>query len=80
MYKVYIPVMTFSVYICQGIKEELPALKTVFMHRYKDYIEKRGGRLMAATKNNTDNMMINRTVITRKQNGKENNSKGVLSD
>ena len=35
--------------------------------RLEDYIEKRGGRLITATKSNTDNTMISRTTITRKQ-------------
>ena len=39
----------------------------VSMQRLEDYIQKRGGRLIPATKNNTDNMRTNRTTITRKQ-------------
>ena len=38
----------------------------------EDYIEKHGGRLITATrKNNTDNMKINWTEITRKQKWEE---------
>ena len=32
----------------------------------EDYIEKHGGRLITATRNNTDNTRINRLEITRK--------------
>ena len=51
-------------YMCQGKKEEenFPAMT----HRYHDskiYIQKRGGRLIVAIINNTDNMKINRTEI-----------------
>ena len=34
--------------------------------RLEDYIEKRGGRLITATRNNTDEAKTNKTVITRK--------------
>ena len=33
----------------------------------KDYIENHGGRLITATRNNTDDMRTNRMEITRKQ-------------
>ena len=33
-----------------------------------------------AIKNDTDNTMANRMTITRKQNGKKNNSLGTLND
>ena len=46
----------------------------------EDYIEKRRGRLVIATRNNTDNTRNNRTTITRKQKWEENNSMDVLSD
>ena len=36
-----------------------------------DYIEKRGRRLISATRNNTDNTSINRREITRKQKWEE---------
>ena len=35
--------------------------------RLEDYIEKSRGRLITATRNNTDNTKTNRTEITRKQ-------------
>ena len=42
------------------------------IQRLEDYIEKRGGRkLITVTRNNTDNMRINRTEITRKQKWEE---------
>ena len=47
------------------------------IQRLEHYIEKRGGRLIADTRNNTDNTRIDRTKITRKQNGKKNNSMDV---
>ena len=37
----------------------------------EDNIEKHGGRLITATRNNTDNTSINRTKITRKQKWEE---------
>ena len=37
------------------------------IQRLEDYIQKREGRLMTATRNNTDSMKTNRTKITRKQ-------------
>ena len=39
--------------------------------RLEDYIENRGGRLITATRNNTDCTNINRTKITRKQKWEE---------
>ena len=36
------------------------------IQRLKDHIEKRGGRLITATRNDTDNMRTSRTTITRK--------------
>ena len=40
--------------------------------KLEDYIKKsRGGRLMTATRNNTDNISINKTKITRKQKWEE---------
>ena len=49
------------------------------IQRLEDYIQKRGGRLITATRNNTDNMTTNR-IITRKQKWEKNNSMDVLSD
>ena len=42
------------------------------IQQFEDNIQKRGGRLMTATRNNTDN--------TRTKNGKKNNAIDVLSD
>ena len=50
------------------------------MQRLGDYIEKCRGKLITATRSNTDKTRTNRTTITRKQNGKKNNSMDVLSD
>ena len=50
------------------------------IQRLEDYIEKYGGRLITATRNNTENTKSNRTEITRKQKWEENNFMGVLSD
>ena len=36
------------------------------IQRLKDYIQKHGGRLITATRKNTDNSRTNRTTITRK--------------
>ena len=47
--------------------------------RLKDYIEKYEGGLITAIRNDTDNTMDN-GMISRKQNGKKNNSRGVLND
>ena len=48
--------------------------------RLEDYIEKHERGMIRAIRNNTDNTIVNRMTITRKQNGKENNSMGVLND
>ena len=37
------------------------------IQRLEGYIQKRGGRLITATRNKTDNTMTNWTIITRKQ-------------
>ena len=37
------------------------------IQRLEDYIKKCGGRLITATKNNTDYTSVNRTKTTRKQ-------------
>ena len=60
----YIPEMTLTDYICQKKKEEdLPALA----HQYNDR-EKRGKRLITATRNNTDNTRTIRTTPQRLRN------------
>ena len=50
------------------------------IQRLEDYIQKHEGGLITATRNDTDNTMDNRMTKTRKQKGKENNSKDVLND
>ena len=55
-----------------SIEDSVDAL----IQRLEDYIQKRDGRLITAIRNDTDNTMDNRMIITRKQNGKENNSMG----
>ena len=54
-------------------EEDLPALKTVLTHRYNDsdYIEKHEVGLITVIKNDADNTVTNRMIITRKQNGKK---------
>ena len=41
------------------------------MRRPENYMKKRGGRLIKATRNNTNNTRITRTKITRKQKSEE---------
>ena len=41
------------------------------IQRLKDYIQKRGRKLITVTRNNTDNMKTNRTTINIKQKWKE---------
>ena len=41
------------------------------IQRPGDYIEKRGGRLITATKNNTNDTKTSRTTINRKQKWEE---------
>ena len=51
------------------------------IQRLEDYMKMHGGKLITATKNNTDNTRTNRTTITRKQKWeKKNKSMDVLSD
>ena len=38
----------------------------VSIQRLEDYIKRRGGRLITATRNNTNNTSINKTKINRK--------------
>ena len=52
----------------------------ISIQRLEDYIEKHERGLIIAIRNNTDNTIDNIMTITRKQNGKENNSMGVLND
>ena len=41
------------------------------IQQLKDNIKKHGGRLITATRNNTENTCINRTKVTRNQNEKK---------
>ena len=79
----YIPEMTLTNYTSQEKKEEEDSVD-VSIQRIEDYIKKRGGRLITATRNNTDNMRTNRTTINRKQKWKEKqlygHFKGLISD
>ena len=60
-----------------SIEDSVDAL----LQQLEDYIEKKnGGRLITATRNNTDNTWTNRMEIIRKQSGKKNNSMDSLSD
>ena len=43
----------------------------VSIQRLKDYIERRGGRLITTTRNNSDDTKISRAEITRKQKWEE---------
>ena len=43
----------------------------ISIQRLEDYIEKRGGRQITATKNNTNDTKTSRTRITRKQKWEE---------
>ena len=46
------------------------------IQRLEDFINKRGGRLITATRNNINNTIINRITITRKQKFDENQMYG----
>ena len=48
------------------------------IQRVEDYIQKRGGRQITATSNNTDNTRTNKTTITRKQKWEEKQLYGRL--
>ena len=62
--------MLLTVNMCQEKEEkDMSALKTAL--RPEEYIEKRGGRLITATRNTTDDTKTNGTKITRKQNWEE---------
>ena len=65
--------MTFTDDVCQEEREEedLPALKTAWTHRLEDYTQKRRGRLITATRNNTNDTRTSGTTITRKQKWEE---------
>ena len=48
------------------------------IQRLEDYVQKRGGRLITATRNNTDNTRNNKTEITRKQKCEEKQFNGYF--
>ena len=50
------------------------------IRRLEDCIEKHEGGLITATRNGSDKPKNNRMKITKKKNGKKNNSIGVLND
>ena len=50
------------------------------IQRLEDSIEKRGERLITATRKNPDNTRTNRTAMTKNKNGKKNNPMAVLND
>ena len=52
-------------------KEGGRGLASTSIQRLEDYIQKRGGRLMTASRNNTDNTRTNRKTITKKQKWEE---------
>ena len=62
--------MTLTDYMCQEEREEedLPALKT---QRLENYTENHGGRLITATRVNTNDTWTRGTTITRKQKWEE---------
>ena len=70
--------MTLTDYMYQERRneEELPAVKKALTHRYNDYIEKHEGGLITAIRNDSDNTMDNRMIITRKEKWEENQLHG----
>ena len=48
------------------------------IQRLEDYIKKHGGRLITATRNNTENTKTNRTTLTRKQKWEEKQVYGLF--
>ncbi len=50
------------------------------IQRLEDYIEKRGGRPIAANRNNTNDTKTNGMTIIKNKCGKKNNSMDVLGD
>ena len=54
--------------MCQGSGlSDIQSSVNASIQRLNDYIKKRGGRLITATRKNTDDTSINKTKITRKQ-------------
>ena len=71
-------------FMCQENEEEDTSIQDSVdgsIQRLGDYIYQRGGRLITAIRNNSDNTSINRTDIAREQKWKENSSsnKGNLT-
>ena len=56
-------------YLEKREEEDLPALKTALtsIYRLENYIQKHEGRLITATRHETENTMNNRMTVTRKQ-------------
>ena len=68
-------------YVSRKRGRELVSIKDsvdASIQRLEDFIEKRGGGLITATGNNTDNSSINRKI--NKNNGKKHNSMDISSD
>ena len=68
--------MTLTDYMCQEKKgrkgiASIEDSNDASIQRLKDNIEKCGGRLITATRKNSDTTRINRTKITRKQKWEE---------
>ena len=71
--------------MCQEKKEveDLSSMKLVLVHRCDDSmttIKKSTERPITVTRNNTNHRRINRTTITRKQNGKKSNCMNISND
>ena len=50
------------------------------LQQLEDYTEKRGERMITASRNNADNTKTKRMTMTKKQKWEENNFIGVLND
>ena len=64
-------------------EEDLPSIRDsvdALIHRLEDYIEKRGGWLITATRKKYWNLRTKRTAIARNKNGKKNKYMDVLND
>ena len=81
--------MTLIDYMCQEKKEgrglsNIEDSVDASVQWVDNYIEKRGGRLITASRNNTDNTKNNRMIITKKQKWEEKQLygrfKGLTSD
>ena len=63
--------LTDYMYQEKKVDEDLPDSVDASIQRLKDYIQKRGERLITATRNNTDYTRTNKMKITTKQKWKE---------